>query len=107
MPEFTGAPGMWSDFNQANRSAMMKSELISWPVTLAILVLLFLPLAALLPTLSHDLVMLDLGANLSCDADNLVQFAIMGSALVSSVDGIERPTIGLLNVGNVKGTMSH
>src|SRR4051794_23263947 len=37
----TGAPGMWSDFNQANKSAMMKSELISWPVTLAILVLAF------------------------------------------------------------------
>ena len=37
----TGAPGMWSDFNEANREAMMKSELISWPVTLAILVLAF------------------------------------------------------------------
>ena len=33
----TGASGMWSDFNEANRTAMMKSELISWPVTLAIL----------------------------------------------------------------------
>ena len=31
----TGAPGMWSDFNAANRSAMLKSEVISWPVTLA------------------------------------------------------------------------
>ena len=30
----TGASGMWSDFNAANRSAMMKSEVISWPVTL-------------------------------------------------------------------------
>jgi RND superfamily putative drug exporter len=37
----TGAAGMWSDFNQANKSAMMKSELISWPVTLAILVVAF------------------------------------------------------------------
>ena len=42
----TGAPGMWSDFNQANKSAMMKSELISWPVTLAILVLAFGSLVA-------------------------------------------------------------
>jgi RND superfamily putative drug exporter len=42
----TGADGMWSDFNQANRSAMMKSELISWPVTLAILVLAFGSLVA-------------------------------------------------------------
>jgi putative drug exporter of the RND superfamily len=42
----TGAPGMWSDFNQANKSAMMKSELISWPVTLAILMLAFGSLVA-------------------------------------------------------------
>ncbi|HVP02799.1 MAG TPA: MMPL family transporter [Solirubrobacteraceae bacterium] len=42
----TGASGMWSDFNQANRSAMMKSELISWPVTLVILVLAFGSLVA-------------------------------------------------------------
>jgi len=42
----TGASGMWSDFNAANRSAMMKSELFSWPVTLAILVVAFGSLAA-------------------------------------------------------------
>jgi RND superfamily putative drug exporter len=42
----TGASGMWSDFNTANRKAMMKSELFSWPVTLAILVLAFGSLAA-------------------------------------------------------------
>ena len=42
----TGASGMWSDFNSANRKAMMKSELFSWPVTLAILVLAFGSLAA-------------------------------------------------------------
>jgi RND superfamily putative drug exporter len=42
----TGASGMWSDFNEANRSAMMKSELISWPVTLGILVLAFGSLVA-------------------------------------------------------------
>ena len=44
--DLTGAPGMWSDFNQANKSAMMKSELISWPVTLVILVLAFGSLVA-------------------------------------------------------------
>ena len=42
----TGASGMWSDFNTANRNAMLKSEVISWPVTLAILVLAFGSLAA-------------------------------------------------------------
>jgi len=42
----TGASGMWSDFNAANRKAMMKSELYSWPVTLAILLLAFGSLVA-------------------------------------------------------------
>ena len=42
----TGASGMWSDFNSANRSAMMKSELFSWPVTMVILVLAFGSLVA-------------------------------------------------------------
>jgi putative drug exporter of the RND superfamily len=41
-----GTAGLWSDFNQANKSAMLKSELISWPVTLAILVLAFGSLVA-------------------------------------------------------------
>ena len=42
----TGASGMWSDFNEANKTAMMRSELISWPVTLAILLLAFGSLVA-------------------------------------------------------------
>jgi RND superfamily putative drug exporter len=42
----TGASGMWSDFNTANRTAMMKSELYSWPVTMVILVLAFGSLVA-------------------------------------------------------------
>ncbi len=41
-----GAAGMWSDFNEANKSAMLKSELISWPVTLLILLLAFGSLVA-------------------------------------------------------------
>ncbi len=44
--ELTGASGMWSDFNAANRSAMLKSEVISWPVTLGILLLAFGSLVA-------------------------------------------------------------
>ncbi|HEY8502322.1 MAG TPA: MMPL family transporter, partial [Solirubrobacterales bacterium] len=42
----TGATGMWSDFNEANKDAMLRSELFSWPVTLAILVLAFGSLVA-------------------------------------------------------------
>ncbi len=64
-------------------------------------------LAALLPTLGdNDVVMLDLGANTECDADNLVQFAIMGAAYARMVIGMERPRVALLNIGTeeMKGT---
>lgn len=49
--------------------------------------------------------MLDLGANVDCKPQHLHQFAIMGSALVSAIEGKPRPTIGLLNVGEeaIKG----
>jgi RND superfamily putative drug exporter len=42
----TGAAGMWADFNEANKEAMLKSELLSWPVTMAILVIAFGSLVA-------------------------------------------------------------
>ena len=42
----TGAAGMWSDFNAANKSAMLRSEVISWPVTMAILIIAFGSLVA-------------------------------------------------------------
>ena len=42
----TGASGMWSDFNEANKEAMMKSEVVSWPVTLVILLIAFGSLVA-------------------------------------------------------------
>jgi glycerol-3-phosphate acyltransferase PlsX len=49
--------------------------------------------------------MLDLGANVDCEPQHLHQFAIMGSVLVAAMEGVERPTIGLLNVGTeeIKG----
>jgi len=64
-------------------------------------------LAALLPTLGEtDMVMLDLGANTKCDAQNLVQFAVMGSAYARTVLRIESPRVRLLNIGTeeLKGT---
>ncbi|HMB78126.1 MAG TPA: phosphate acyltransferase PlsX [Kiloniellaceae bacterium] len=57
-------------------------------------------IASYFPTLKGESVMLDLGANLSCDADNLVDFAVMGSAFARSVLGIMEPSYGLLNVGS-------
>ncbi|GAA4752873.1 phosphate acyltransferase PlsX [Sphingomonas daechungensis] len=64
-------------------------------------------LAALLPTLGdQDCVMLDLGANTECDAQNLVQFAVMGSAYARTVLGVQKPRVKLLNIGTeeLKGT---
>jgi glycerol-3-phosphate acyltransferase PlsX len=48
---------------------------------------------------------LDMGANVDCTAEHLVQFAVMGSALVSVLSGNENPTVGLLNIGEeaIKG----
>lgn len=63
-------------------------------------------LAAVLPTLKSESVMLDLGANTECDATNLVQFAVMGAAFARTVLGLERPRVALLNIGEeeLKGT---
>ena len=49
---------------------------------------------------------LDLGANVDCTPEHLLQFAVMGSALVAAVSGIEEPTVGLLNIGEeaIKGS---
>jgi RND superfamily putative drug exporter len=44
--QLTGAAGMWSDFNEANKAAMLRSEVISWPVTLAIMLIAFGSLVA-------------------------------------------------------------
>ena len=56
-------------------------------------------IASLLPTQLGESVMLDLGANVECDAENLVQFALMGAIFCKAVLGISNPTIGLLNIG--------
>src|SRR5690349_11037359 len=64
-------------------------------------------LAALLPTLGEtDVIMLDLGANTECDAQNLAQFAVMGAAYARCVLGIDMPRVKLLNIGTeeLKGT---
>src|SRR6478672_11936425 len=64
-------------------------------------------LAALLPTLGDtDMIMLDLGANTECDAQNLVQFAVMGAAYARTVLDISKPRVKLLNIGTeeLKGT---
>lgn len=63
-------------------------------------------LVSLLPTARGESVMLDLGANVDSTADNLVQFAVMGAVFARTVLGLERPRVGLLNIGaeELKGT---
>lgn len=62
-------------------------------------------IATPLPTLNGRTYVLDLGANVDCEAEHLRQFAVMGAALAASVEHRERPSIGLLNIGEetIKG----
>ncbi len=57
------------------------------------------------PTLKGITAVLDVGANIESDAEQLIEFAIMGEAFHAAVHGVERPSVGLLNVGSedVKG----
>ncbi len=57
-------------------------------------------IATFFPTRRGESVMLDLGANIDCDSENLVQFALMGDVFARTVLGLVNPTVGLLNVGS-------
>ncbi|MBH68323.1 MAG: phosphate acyltransferase [Rhodospirillaceae bacterium] len=57
-------------------------------------------IASFFPTLTGESCMLDLGANIECDSNNLVQFAVMGQIFARIVLGLDRPSVGLLNVGS-------
>ncbi len=62
-------------------------------------------IAAIWPTLRGESLVLDVGATIGADARMLVEFAVMGAAMSRSVFGLDRPTVGLLNVGveEIKG----
>ena len=62
-------------------------------------------LAVVLPTMRGHTYVLDLGANVDCTAEHLLQFSVMGATLVSSIENKEKPSIGLLNIGEeeIKG----
>jgi RND superfamily putative drug exporter len=90
--DLAGSAAMWSDFNEANKSAMLKSEVISWPVTLAILLLAFgslvaagLPLMLTLVGLVSAAGMLFLGAQLFDISIWAMNFALM-FALALGID---------------------
>ena len=60
---------------------------------------------AALPSIRGSTYVLDLGANVDCGPEHLLQFAIMGATLVAAVEHKDRPSVGLLNIGeeNIKG----
>jgi glycerol-3-phosphate acyltransferase PlsX len=62
-------------------------------------------ICSVLPTRTGHTYVLDLGANVDCTAEHLLQFGIMGATLVSSVEGKAAPSVGLLNIGEeeIKG----
>ena len=62
-------------------------------------------IAACFPTKKGEVCMLDLGANIECDKNNLIQFALMGQAFAKIVIGIKNPKVSLLNIGEeeIKG----
>ena len=62
-------------------------------------------IASIMPSMNGYTYMLDLGANVDCSAEHLQQFGIMGAMLVSAVEHKERPSVGLLNIGeeDIKG----
>jgi len=59
-----------------------------------------------LPTMRSHVYMLDLGANVDCEPEHLLQFAVMASVLVSATEGKAQPRVGLLNIGaeEIKGS---
>lgn len=62
-------------------------------------------IASVLPSQRGHTYVLDLGANVDCSAEHLLQFGVMGAMLVAAVDHKERPSVGLLNIGEevIKG----
>ena len=62
-------------------------------------------ITSVMPSILGKTYMLDLGANVGCSSQHLLQFAVMGSVLANAVDEIKRPKVGLLNVGEeeIKG----
>ncbi|WP_068083080.1 phosphate acyltransferase PlsX [Polycladidibacter stylochi] len=62
-------------------------------------------IAAMWPTMRGESIVLDVGATVGADAQQLIDFAILGGAMARSIQGVERPSVGLLNIGveEVKG----
>ena len=62
-------------------------------------------IATVLPSMKGHTYVLDLGANVDCSAEHLLQFGVMGAMLVAAIEHKDRPSVGLLNIGEevIKG----
>ena len=99
---------MWKAFEciaQGRASACVSGGSTTAMMVTGVKVLGMLPgiqrpaLMAYVPNMHAHTGLLDLGANLNVSAEQLVQFAVMGSVTAHEADGIENPSVGLLNVG--------
>ena len=63
-------------------------------------------ICSILPAMNGRTYVLDLGANVDCTAEHLLQFGVMGAMLVGAIENKDRPTVGLLNIGaeDIKGS---
>jgi len=63
-------------------------------------------LASMVPSVEGGTFFLDIGANVDCTSEHLLQFAVMGSCYMQAAEGVESPRVGLLNIGSedIKGT---
>lgn len=66
-------------------------------------------IAAMIPSPDSHFMMMDVGANSECRPEMILQFGVMASAYLEKVEGIENPSVGLLNIGaeSTKGTSMH
>jgi len=103
-PDATGAAGAQACVSAGNTGALMA---VSRYVLKTLEGIDRPAIAAVMPNqLGGYTTVLDLGANVDCTAEHLLQFAVMGSALVAAVAGKENPSVGLLNIGEeeIKGS---
>jgi phosphate acyltransferase len=61
------------------------------------------PIATVIPAVPDPLILLDSGANPDCKPEHLVQFAVLGAVMAETYHGVERPRVGLLNIGEEEG----
>jgi phosphate acyltransferase len=112
-----GKSGMWLSIDSVHKgeaAAIVSAGNTGALMAMSRFILRTLPgierpaIAAIWPTMNGASVVLDVGATVGADANQLIEFAVMGEAMASCLFGKEQPTVGLLNIGveEVKGNES-